>query len=50
MDKYEFMTTIADIYEECKTKEEIDGICKQMIAIIETQRELSKRYLELNIL
>ena len=50
MDKFEFMTMIAEIYEGCKTKEEIDGIYKQMIAIIETQCELSKRYLELNIL
>lgn len=50
MDKFEFMTIISSIYEECESKEEIDNICKQMIAIIETQCELSKRYFELNIL
>ena len=50
MDKLEFMTIIAGIYEECKTKEEINGVCEQMMAIISTQCELSKRYLELNIL
>ncbi len=50
MDRFEFMNIIADIYKDCKTKDEIDNICKQMFAVIETQCELSKRYLELNIL
>lgn len=50
MDKFEFMTIISSIYQECESKEEINNICKQMIVMIETQCELSKKYFELNIL
>ena len=30
MDKYEFMCVVDDIFDECKTKEEMDSRLKQM--------------------
>ena len=37
MDKYEFMCMVDDIFEECKTKEEMDNRFKQMKEIIQQQ-------------
>lgn len=37
MDKYEFMCMVDDIFDECKTKAEMDMRVKQMREIIQQQ-------------
>lgn len=40
MDKFDFMCLIDDIFDTCKTKEEMDSIRNQMIEIIQKKYEL----------
>lgn len=35
MDKYEFMCMIYDIFDECKTKEEMDSRLKEMEELLQ---------------
>ena len=37
MDKFDFMSMVDDIFDECETKEEIDSRLKQMREIIQQQ-------------
>ena len=37
MDKYEFMCMVDDIFDECKTKEEMDNRLNQMRELIQQQ-------------
>jgi len=50
MDKYDFMSMVADIFAQCNNKEEIESQKTQMKLSLIQQAELSKRYLELGIL
>ena len=49
MDKYDFMNFVDDVFETCKTKEEIELRAKQMIEMIKTQESLNKLYLDSGI-
>lgn len=49
-DRYEFMSIISDIFEKCKTEEEISQRTIMMIRDIQQQCELSKGYLKTGIL
>lgn len=37
MDKFDFMSMVDDIFDECETKEEMDNRLKQMREIIQQQ-------------
>lgn len=37
MDKFDFMSMVDDIFDECKTKEEMDSRLKKMREIIQQQ-------------
>lgn len=37
MDKFDFMSMVDDIFDECETKEEMDSRLKQMRDIIQQQ-------------
>ena len=37
MDKFDFISMVGDIFDECKTKEEMDSRLKQMREIIQQQ-------------
>ena len=50
MDKYAFMSIIADILSECKTEEEINKRVKDFLETIEIQSQMSKIYLKDGIL
>lgn len=50
MDKYDFLNVISEIFEECKTEEEINSRKRQMILLITQKAELSKMYLGSGIL
>lgn len=50
MDKIEFINTVAEVFEECKTVDEINGRVKEMIAVIEQQQILNIGYLVTGIL
>lgn len=50
MDKYEFMQIVQDIFEQCKTEEEIVFRMKEMQQCITQQSMMSMQYLKVGIL
>lgn len=50
MDKYDFMKMVEETFETCSTKEEINKRAEHMLFIVDNQRKLAERYLELGIL
>ena len=48
MDKFEFMSLIADILSEVKT-EELDNIGQQMKEVIDNQIKVKKEYAKLDL-
>lgn len=50
MDKYDFMKMVEKTFETCSTKEEIVQRAEHMLFIVDNQRKLAERYLELGIL
>jgi hypothetical protein len=49
-DRYEFMSVVSDIFEQCKSEEEIEKRRLIMIRDIKQQCELCKGYLKAGIL
>lgn len=50
MDKLQFMECVSEVYEDCKTEEEIALRMKQMMEAVKTQAGLSIQYLKLGYL
>lgn len=50
MDKYDFMKMVEKTFKTCSTKEEIVQRAEHMLFIVDNQRKLAERYLELGIL
>lgn len=50
IDLYDFMVEVSELYEQCGSKEEIDGLAIKLTEYIQSQGTLSKQYLELGIL
>lgn len=49
MDKFDFMCIVQDIYNECKTKEEIVSRMKEMMECIKNQGLMAMNYLDAGI-
>jgi hypothetical protein len=50
MDKYDFISMIAEQFQGLKSEEEIMAKAKKMMAIIISQAELAKGYIKADIL
>ena len=50
MDRFDLLTVISEIFEECKTDEEINTKKEQIIRDVEAQANMSKLYLQNDIL
>lgn len=50
MDKFDFMSLIAEQFEGLKSEEEIMARAKKMMTVIISQAELAKGYLKADIL
>ena len=50
MDKFEFLEAVASTFEDCLSEEAIEHRANEMIKMIESQKELSKMYLQSGIL
>ena len=44
MDKFDFMTVVDDIFDECKSKEEMDSRLKEMREILQQQYLIKVMY------
>lgn len=44
MDKFDFMTVVNDIFDECKSKEEMDSRLKEMREILQQQYLIKVMY------
>lgn len=49
-DKFDFMSIVQDIYDECKTKEEIASRMKEMMECIKQKGFLAMNYIDAGIL
>lgn len=50
MNKYEFLDILMELFEECKTSEEIESRKAELINCVNTQADLCKKYLDAGIL
>lgn len=50
MDMYNFMMNLEEMYEQCKTEEEIDAMTEKIIKYAKSKSVVSKQYLKMGIL
>lgn len=50
IDYYDFASAVYELFQHCKTKEEIEKLEERMKLTIEGQSKLSKEYLKVGIL